>query len=126
MLKNYLLKNWKILFKIQWIGFSIFIALTVIYYWDKTAHVYFNRNLEILNIQSIFSLIMTCLFAFFTFVVLIYPLVFGIQVYFVRQEKESNKKLLFLFVLYLLSIVSVFSLYTINSSQAIRTAFLYF
>ncbi|MGE8554291.1 MAG: hypothetical protein ACN6OB_10230 [Chryseobacterium jejuense] len=124
MLKNYILKNWKILFKIQWISFSIFIVLTGIYYWDKTAHVYFNRNPEILTIQSLFSSMMTWLFVLFTFVVLIYPLLFGIQVYFVRHEEGSNNKLLFLFVLYLLSMVSVFSLYTINSSHAIRTAFL--
>lgn len=122
MLKSYILKNWKILFNIQWIGFSIFIALTAIYYWDKTAHIYFNRSLETIHFQSIFSLIMTWLFASFTVIVLIYPLLFLIQVYFTRQEKGYGRKLLFLFVIYLLVIVSVFSLYTINSSHAIKAA----
>jgi hypothetical protein len=103
-------------------GFSIFIALTAIYYRDKTAHIYFNRGLETIHFQSIFSLIMTWLFVSFTVIVLIYPLLFLIQVYFTRQEKGYGRKLLFLFVIYLLVIVSVFSLYTINSSHAIKTA----
>lgn len=120
MLKNYILKNWKIFFKIQWMSFCIFIALAIIYYWDKTAHTYFNRNPEILNVQSLFSLIMTLLFVFFTFIILIYPFLLGIQVYFVWHEKESNKKLFFLFVLYMLAIASVFSLYTINNNHAIK------
>lgn len=121
MLKNYILKNWKIFFKIQWMSFCIFITLAAIYYWDKAAHIYFNRNPEILTIQSLFSLMMTWLFASFTVIVLIYPLLFLIQAYFIRQEKGYSRKLFFLFVLYLLVLISVFSLYTINSSHAIKT-----
>ncbi|WP_336964267.1 hypothetical protein [Chryseobacterium contaminans] len=121
MLKSYILKNWKVLFNIQWIGFSIFNVLTVIYYWNKTAHIYFNRSLEIINIQSLFSLIMTWLFASFTVVILVYPFLFLMQIYFIRQEKGGVRKLFLLFVLYLLAFISVFSLYTINSSHAIKT-----
>ncbi len=115
-----MIKHWKVLFKIQWIGFSIFIALAFIYYWDKEAHIYFNQSLGAVDFQSIFSFIMTGLFGLFTVITLIYPLLFLIQIYFIRHEKGSGRKLLFLFVLYLLTMVSVFSLYIINSSHAIK------
>ncbi|WP_160139118.1 hypothetical protein [Chryseobacterium sp. c4a] len=121
MIKNFIIKNWKILFNIQWVGFCIFIALAVIYYWDKEAHIYFNRSLETIDIQSLFSLIVTLLFVLFTVVAMVYPLLLLIQIYLIQSEKGSGKKLFFLAALYLLSIVSLFLLYTINSSHAIKT-----
>lgn len=121
MVKKFLIKNRNTLFSIQWIGFSIFIVLTLIYYWDKEAHVYFNRSMETFDFQSIFSLIMTLLFAFFAVNVLLYPLLLLIQVYLMRHEKGKAKKILLLSVLYLLSLISLLALYTINSSQTIKT-----
>ncbi|REC60413.1 hypothetical protein DRF65_21390 [Chryseobacterium pennae] len=118
MLKSFIIKNWKILFNIQWISFSIFIILTALYYWDKAAHVSFNRSVETINIQSLFSLVMTWFFVFFTVIILVYPLLFLIQ--FFSIGKGNGKKLFLLCVLYLLTIVSVFSLYSINSSHAIK------
>ncbi|MGU3377185.1 hypothetical protein [Chryseobacterium sp. M5A1_1a] len=119
-MKNYIIKNWKILFNIQMAGFSVFIILTIIYYWNTSAHTSFNRNIEIIDLQGIFSLIMTYLFAFFSVATLIYPILFFMQVYCIRKEKSVGKKLLFLFFLYLLSIISVFTLFTINNAQAIK------
>ncbi|AZB08898.1 hypothetical protein EG344_08710 [Chryseobacterium sp. G0162] len=120
MLKNCIIKNWKIVFNIQWISLSIFIALAAIYYWDKAAHVYFNRSLETINFQSIFSLIMTWLFAFFAVITFVYPLLLLVQIFSIRHEKGNGKKLILLSLLYLLSIASLFSLYSINSSHAIK------
>ena len=120
MLKNFIIKNWKIVFNIQWISLSIFIALAAIYYWDKTAHVYFNRSIETINFQSIFSLIMTWLFAFFAVITSVYPLFLLVQIFSIRREKGNGKKLILLSLLYLLSIASLFSLYSINSSHAIK------
>lgn len=118
MLKSFIIKNWKVLFNIQWISFSIFILTAALYYMDKNAHSSFNRNMETMDIQSLFSFMMTCLFAFFAVAVLVYPLLFLIQLLLVG--KSNGKKLLILFVLYLLVIISVLSLYTINSSHAIK------
>lgn len=120
MVKNYIIKNWMVLLKIQWMGFSIFSILSLLYYWDKPAHIYFNRSLEIINFQSIFSLLMTLLFVCFTVIILIYPLPFLVQTYFIRHQKGSGRRLFFLFILYLLAIVSLFSLYTIHSSHSIK------
>lgn len=120
MIRNFIIKNWKILFNIQWMSFCIFIALTSIYYWDKAAHSSFNKNPETIDIQSLFSLFMTGLFALFTVIILIYPLLLLIQAYSIRHEKDIRKKLFFLTVLYLLGIISLFSLYTINSSHSIK------
>lgn len=120
MVQNYIIKNWKVLFKIQWMGFGIFSVLSFFYYWDKAAHVYFNRSLEIINFQSIFSLLMTWLFVSFTVLILIYPLPFLVQAYFIRHQKGSGRRLFFLFILYLSAIASLFSLYIIHSSHSIK------
>lgn len=118
MLKRFIIKNWKVLFNIQWISFSIFVVLATIYYWDKAAHLSFNKSIETIDLQSIFSFIMTLLFAFFAVVILIYPLLFLIQLFSIG--KGNSRKLLLLSVLYLLTIASVFSLYIINSSHSIQ------
>lgn len=120
MLENFIFKNWKALFHFQWISFSLFIVLTIIYYWDKTAHVYFNQNPDTINFQSIFSLLMTYLFISFIFITILYPILFLLQAYFIRKKEMASKKLILLFALYLLSIVSLFSLYTINNSHSIQ------
>lgn len=120
MLENFIFKNWKALFHFQWISFSLFIVLTIIYYWDKTAHIYFNQNPDTINSQSIFSLLMTYLFISFIFITILYPILFLLQAYFIRKKEMASKKLIFLFALYLLSIVSLFSLYTINNSHSIQ------
>lgn len=121
MLENFIFKNWKALFHFQWISFSLFIVLTIIYYWDKTAHIYFNQNPDIINFQSIFSLVMTYLFISLIFITILYPILFLLQAYYIRKKEMASKKLIFLFALYLLSIVSLFSLYTINNSHSIQT-----
>lgn len=121
MLENFIFKNWKALFHFQWISFSLFIVLTIIYYWDKTAHIYFNQNPDIINFQSIFSLLMTYLFISLIFITILYPILFLLQAYYIRKKEMASKKLIFLFALYLLSIVSLFSLYTINNSHSIQT-----
>lgn len=121
MLENFIFKNWKALFHFQWISFSLFIVLTIIYYWDKTAHIYFNQNPDIINFQSIFSLLMTYLFISFLFITILYPILFLLQAYYIRKKEMASKKLIFLLALYLLSMVSLFSLYTINNSHSIQT-----
>ncbi|SIT22665.1 hypothetical protein SAMN05421786_110109 [Chryseobacterium ureilyticum] len=124
MLENFIFKNWKALFHFQWISFSLFIVLTIIYYWDKTAHIYFNQNPDTINSQSIFSLLMTYLFISFIFITILYPILFLLQAYFIQKKEMASKKLILLFALYLLSIVSLFSLYTINNSHSYTKRFI--
>ena len=119
-MKNYIIKNWRILFNIQITGFTLFIILTVIYYWNTSAHASFNRNIEITNLQGIFSLIMTYLFVLFSIITLVYPFLLFTQAYFIWKENSRGKELILLSFLYLLSIISVFALFTINSAQAIK------
>lgn len=121
-MKNYIVKNWRILFKIQITGFIIFIISTVIYYWNTSAHASFNRNTKIIDLQGVFSLIMTYLFVFFSVVTLVYPVLFFIQAYFIRKERSAGKELILLAFLYLLSIFSVFALFMINTTQAIKNS----
>lgn len=122
MVKNFIIKNWKTIFNIQLFIFTTFVILTFIYYWDKPAHQYFNKNFDTSNLQAIFSLIMTYLFVFFIVVTFVYPILYLIQIFSIRHESENKKvtKLIILLVLYLLSIISVFALYTIHSSHAIK------
>lgn len=122
MVNNFIIKNWKIIFDIQLFIFIAFIILTFVYYWDKPAHQYFNRSFDTSNAQAIFSLIMTYLFVFFIAVAFIYPILFLIQIFSMRNDKENKKtmKLIILFVLYIMTIISIFALYTINGSQAIK------
>ncbi|MGE8433296.1 hypothetical protein [Chryseobacterium joostei] len=119
-MKNYIIKNWRILFNIQITGFTLFIILTVIYYWNTSAHASFNRNIEITDLQGILSLIMTYLFVFFSVITLVYPFLLFMQAYFIWKENSGGKELILLSFLYLLSIISVFALFTINSAQAIK------
>ncbi|SIS58259.1 hypothetical protein SAMN05421768_110109 [Chryseobacterium joostei] len=119
-MKNYIIKNWRILLNIQITGFTLFIILTVIYYWNTSAHASFNRNIEITNLQGIFSLIMTYLFVLFSIITLVYPFLLFTQAYFIWKENSRGKELILLSFLYLLSIISVFALFTINSAQAIK------
>ncbi|MFP3834986.1 hypothetical protein [Chryseobacterium sp. SIMBA_028] len=119
-MKNYNTKNWRILFNIQITGFILFIMLTVIYYWNTSAHSSFNRNIEIVDLKGIFSLVMTYLFVFFSVVTLAYPVLLFMQAYFIRKEKPVGKELAFLSFLYLVSTISVFNLFTINNAQAIK------
>ncbi|PWN60168.1 hypothetical protein [Chryseobacterium oncorhynchi] len=121
-MKNYIVKNWRILFKIQITGFIIFIISTVIYYWNTSAHASFNRNTKIIDLQGVFSLIMTYLFVFFSVVTLVYPVLFFMQAYFIRKERSVGKELILLAFLYLLSIFSVFALFMINTAQAIKNS----
>lgn len=122
MLKSYIIKNWKMLFILQTVIFMIFIVFTTIYYWDRSAHIHFNRPIEILNFQSIFSMIMTYLFIAFLIITLIYPILLMIQIYYMRKIKGSGKKLVLLSILYLLSVIAVFTLWTINGSHSIKIA----
>lgn len=119
-MKNYILKNRKILFNIQLTSFTVFIILTFIYYWTPSAHALFNRNIEIIDFKGIFSLTMTYLFAFFSVVTLVYPVIFFTQTSFLWKEKSLRKELILLSFLYLLSIISVFALFTINTALAIK------
>lgn len=119
-MKNYIIKNWRILLNIQITGFTLFIILTFIYYWNTSAHASFNRNIEITDLQAIFSLIMTYLFVLFSIITLVYPFLLFTQAYFIWKENSGGKELILLSFLYLLSIISVFALFTINSAQAIK------
>ncbi|MEG0928344.1 hypothetical protein [Chryseobacterium sp.] len=119
-MKNYIIKNWRILFNIQIAGFTLFIILTAIYYWNASSHASFNRNVEIVNLSGIFSLVMTYLFVFFSMIAVVYPVLLFLQAYFIRKEKPLGKEVFLLTFLYLLSIISVFTLLMINNSQAIK------
>lgn len=120
MLKNYIIKNWDILCKSQIILFTVFIILALVYYWDRPAHIYFNRNIETVNFQRLFSLIMTYIFILFSVLVLIYPFLLILQIYFLRMTKGSRRKLMTLSLLYLMSVISVFALFAINGSHTIK------
>ncbi|HCN51953.1 MAG TPA: hypothetical protein DIT10_23215 [Chryseobacterium sp.] len=122
MLKSYIIKNRKMLFILQTVIFMVFIFFTTIYCWDRSAHIHFNRPIEILNFQSIFSMIMTYLFIAFLIITLIYPILLMIQIYYMRKIKGSGKKLVLLSILYLLSVIAVFTLWTINGSHSIKIA----
>lgn len=122
MLKSYIIKNPKMLFILQTVIFMVFIVFTTIYYWDRSAHIHFNRPIEILNFQSIFSMIMTYLFIAFLIITLIYPILLMIQIYYMRKIKRIGKKPVLLSILYLLSVIAVFTLWTINGSHSIKIA----
>jgi hypothetical protein len=79
------------LFILQTVIFMVFIVFTTIYYWDRSAHIHFNRPIEILNFQSIFSMIMTYLFIAFLIITLIYPILLMIQIYYMRKIKGIGK-----------------------------------
>ncbi|MBD3907302.1 hypothetical protein NAL32_21515 [Chryseobacterium sp. Ch-15] len=124
MIKKTIVKNWKTIFNSQVIIFIAFNILAFIYYWDKPAHQYFNRGIEEINLQSVFSLIMTYLFVIFIVIVFIYPIIYGIQILSLKVDKEifkkNKSKNIILLVLYILAIVSVFSLLMINNSHSIK------
>lgn len=124
MIKEIIIKHWKTVFNIQIIVFVLFITLTFVYYWNKPAHQYFNRNIEEITIQSVFALIMTYLFITFIAVIIIYPLLYVVQILSLRSQiemfKKSKMKFIILFVFYLLTIASVFCLLLINNSHSIH------
>lgn len=124
MFKKFIIKNWIKLFRVQVIVFAAFSMLTILYYYDKPAHQYFNRNMEEITLQSTFSLLMTYLFIAFILVLVVFPFFYISQIVSLRQNQEifrKNKtKLSILIVLYLLTIISTLSLLTIHNSHSIE------
>lgn len=91
MLKSYIIKNRKMLFILQTVIFMVFIFFTTIYCWDRCAHIHFNRPIEILNFQSIFSMIMTYLFIAFLIITLIPHSSYDTDILYAEDKRKRKK-----------------------------------
>lgn len=119
-LKVFFRKNEVDIYNYQIVIFVLFDLLTIIYYQCKSIHRSFNRLYFVKydNIGDIFSLFMTWLFAIFIWIVIIYPILYILQLIYSKQQDKWKKILLFL--LYFSVLFSIFSLYSISISNVIR------
>lgn len=119
-LKVFFRKNEVDIYNYQIVTFVLFDLLTIIYYQCKSIHRSFNRLYFVKydNIGDIFSLFMTWLFAIFIWIVIIYPILYILQLIYSKQQDKWKKILLFL--LYFSVLFSIFSLYSISISNVIR------
>lgn len=109
------------LFKIEIVIFLFFIILTIVYNFYKSSHKYFNNVDFPLNSEGISAFIMTLFYGFFFFLVIVFPFLFLLQLFLGIKYKILNKsKIVLIFILgilYVGSLISVFSLYSIRQHQ---------
>jgi len=109
------------LFKIEIFIFLFFIILTIVYNFYKSSHKYFNNVDFPLNSEGISAFIMTLFYGFFFFLVIVFPFLFLLQLFLGIKYKILNKsKIVLIFILgilYVGSLISVFSLYSIRQHQ---------
>jgi len=109
------------LFKIEIVIFLFFIILTIVYNFYKSSHKYFNNVDFPLNSEGISAFIMTLFYGFFFFLVIVFPFLFLLQLFLGIKYKILDKsKIVLIFILgilYVGSLISVFSLYSIRQHQ---------
>ena len=109
------------LFKIEIVIFLFFIILTIVYNFYKSSHKYFNNVDFHLNSEGISAFIMTLFYGFFFFLVIVFPFLFLLQLFLGIKYKILDKsKIVLIFILgilYVGSLISVFSLYSIRQHQ---------
>lgn len=109
------------IFKIEIFIFIFFIILTIGYHFYEDSHKYFNNADYPLNCQGISAFVMTLCYGFFFFLIISFPFILLIQLFFGIKFKILNKSkvvmVVLLTILYFGSVISVFSLYSIKKHQ---------
>ena len=111
------------IFKIEIIFFVFFIFSTIAYHFYDDSHKY---NVDFpFNCQGISAFLITLLYGFFFFLIIAFPFLFFLQLFFAIKFKILKKSgivlVFFLTILYFGSVISVFSLYSIKQKQTFMT-----
>lgn len=113
------------IFRIEIIFFIFFIFSTIAYDFYKDSHKYFNNADFPSNCQGISAFVITLLYGFFFFLIIVFPFLFFLQLFFAIKFKILKKSgivlVFFLTLLYFGSVISVFSLYSIKQKQNFMT-----
>ena len=113
------------IFKIEIIFFVFFIFSTIAYHFYDDSHKYFNNVDFPFNCQGISAFLITLLYGFFFFLIIAFPFLFFLQLFFAIKFKILKKSgivlVFFLTILYFGSVISVFSLYSIKQKQTFMT-----
>ncbi|KUJ60519.1 hypothetical protein AR687_17250 [Flavobacteriaceae bacterium CRH] len=109
------------IFKIEILTFLFFIVLTITYKFYQESHKYFNNADFPLNFQGICGYVVTLIYGFFFFLIIVFPFLFLLQLFFGIKFKILNKSkigiIFILIALYLGSVIAVFSLYSVKQHQ---------
>lgn len=102
-------------------AFLFLIAISFIYNIDSDAHQYYNSGPYWNSINGLFSLTTVITFGVYFWFCLAFPFVWLTQLILIRSYNINNKKKtrvnLLLIILYGLSVISLFSLYSIGQQQ---------
>ena len=119
--KRFFLRNIIIIYKIQIFSFIFFILVSVLFNLDSNAHKYYNNSVIVYNFDSVFSIVMILLFGLFFWIALLYPFFWLVQIVLVHFYKISETKktrlIIISILLYFMSIIALFSLYSIEQHQ---------
>lgn len=101
--------------------FLFFIFLTIAYHSYGISHQYFNIIDFPMNLEGVSAFTITLLYGFFFFLIIVFPFIFFLQLFYGVKCKILNKSkigiILLLGVLYCGGVISVFSLYSIKQHQ---------
>lgn len=120
MLKKFINRNWKKIYKIELYSFIIFITMSFSYYFYKPAHKYFNSREYNFNFISTISWLMNSLFVLFLFIIICYPIIYIIQLIYLKSDNNKINKHIILFILYFLTFISVLLLLSIILSGTVK------
>ncbi|WP_264551490.1 hypothetical protein [Flavobacterium sp. N2038] len=107
--------------KIEILVFLFFIFLAIVYGFYESSHKYFNNVDFPLNLEGISAFLITLLYGFFFFLIIVFPFAFFLQLFLgVKYKILDKSKIVIVFllaVLYFGVTISVFSLYSIKQHQ---------
>jgi hypothetical protein len=113
--------NFVRIIKIEILVFLFFIFSAIIYGFYESSHKYFNNVDFPLNLEGISAFLITLLYGFFFFLMIVFPFVFFLQLFLGFKYKILDKsKIIVVFLLAILYFgvtISVFSLYSIKQHQ---------
>ncbi len=114
-------KNINRVLKIELYFFLFLVLIGAVYHFDSEAHQYYNRGPYWDNVHGFFSLVIIIVFGVYFWVCIIFPFIWIMQAILIWRFKIQDRKKLWLNLLivgiYLASLVSLFSLYSIGEHQ---------
>jgi hypothetical protein len=119
--KSFYIKNISKIYNTELLIFLILIILIFSFQLDKESHQYFNRPVTEYNFHSILSSIMIVVFVILFWIIILYPVVYIIQILlFYFYKLTNNKNIIYLIAIlisYLLSILCFYILISIDMHQ---------
>ncbi len=112
-----------LIIRMEIIMFIIFSLLSIIFYQYNPAHSYYHQGVFFKNIDSIIGLFGFIIKVLFFWIILLFPILWILQLVLLFRHRIIKKyltKTLILTFVYLISILSLFSLFSIDNKQILQ------